>query len=63
MRYFHLTLLNTSHKIKFGASLVGSVVKTLPASAGDVGSTPYSGGIPHAVERLSPCATATEPVL
>ena len=39
------------------------MVKNLPANAGDVGSIPDSGKIPHAVERLSPCATATEPVL
>ena len=26
------------------------------------GFEPWSGGIPHAVEQLSPCATATEPV-
>ena len=35
----------------------GSVVKNPPASAGDMGL------IPHAMEQLSPCAAATEPVL
>ena len=36
----------------------GSVVKNLPASEGDTGSTPpWSGKIPHAMEQLSPCAT------
>ena len=37
----------------------GSVVKNLPANAGE----PWSGKIPHAAEQLSPCATTTEPVL
>ena len=41
----------------------GSVVKHLPANAGDTGSSPGPGRIPHAVEQLSPCATTTEPVL
>ena len=39
----------------------GPVVKSLPVSAGDVGSTPDQGTkIPHAVAQLSPCAAATE---
>jgi len=42
----------------------GSVVKNLPANAGDTGSIPTgSGKIPHGAEKLSPCATTTEPVL
>ena len=48
----------------------GPVVKSLPANAGDVGSTPDQGTkIPHAMAQLSPCAAATkvpthlEPVL
>ena len=40
----------------------GTVVKNLPANAGDTGSS-WSGKIPHAAEQLSPCATTTEPVL
>ena len=41
----------------------GAVVKNLPANAGGHGFDPWSGKIPHAAEQLSPCATATEPVL
>ena len=41
----------------------GSVVKSLPYCAGDVGSVPGQGtGIPHAVEKLRPCVADTEPV-
>ena len=39
----------------------GAVVKNPPANAGDIGSEPWSGKIPHAAEQLSPCATTTEP--
>ena len=35
------------------------MVKNLPADAGDTSLTPVSGKIPHAAERLSPCATTT----
>ena len=47
----------------------GAGVKNLPANAGDTGSIPGPGrshmlqSIPHAAERLSPCATTTEPAL
>ena len=41
----------------------GSVVKNPPASAGDTGSIPDSGKIPHAAEQLSPWATTTGSVL
>ena len=41
----------------------GAVVRNPPANAGDTGSSPWSGKIPHAVEQLSPCTTTTEPVL
>ena len=41
----------------------GAVVGNSSANAGDTGSTPGPGVIPHAVEQLGPCATATEPVL
>ena len=41
--------------------LGSSVVKNLPAYAGDTGSIP--GKIPHFEEQLSPCATTIEPVL
>ena len=41
----------------------GAVVKNPPANAGDMGSDPWSGKIPHAAEQLSPFATTTEPVL
>ena len=37
-----------------------SGVKNLPANAG---LAPWSGRLLHALELLSPCATATEPVL
>ena len=41
----------------------GTVLKNLPANAGDMGSIPWSGKIPHAVEQQSSCATTTEPAL
>ena len=41
----------------------GTVVKDLPANAGDMGSSPSPGKIPRATEQLSPCATTTEPAL
>ena len=40
----------------------GSVVKTLPANAGDVVQS-LSRNIPHAAEQLSPCTTTMEFVL
>ena len=47
-----------------GTSLVAQWLRIfLPASAGDTGSSPGLGRIPHAAEQLSPCATTTEPVL
>ena len=39
------------------------MVKNPPASVGDTGLIPGLGRFPHAVEQLSPCAIATEPVL
>ena len=42
--------------------LGGSVVKNLPANAGDPGLIP-SGEIPHVAEQLSPCTTTTKSVL
>ena len=39
----------------------GAVVENLPANAGDAGSSPACGKIPHAAEQLSPWATTTEP--
>ena len=41
----------------------GTVVKNLPANAGDTGSSPGLGRIPHAAEQLNPRATTTEPAL
>ena len=41
----------------------GSVVKNLPASAGDTGSILWSRKIPHVLEQLSLYATTVEPVL
>ena len=41
----------------------GTVVKKLPANAGDTGSSPGPGRSQRAAEQLSPCATAAEPVL
>ena len=32
----------------------GTVVKNLPANAGDTGSSPGPGRFPHAAEQLSP---------
>ena len=40
-----------------------AVVKNPPANAGDMGSIPDPGSIPHVVEQLSPSATTTEPAL
>ena len=37
------------------------MVKNPPANAGDMGSSPGLGRFPHAAERLSLCATTTEP--
>ena len=39
----------------------GAVSKHLPINAGDMDLIPLSGKIPHAMEKLSPCATTTEP--
>ena len=39
----------------------GAVVENLPANAGDAGSEPWSGKIPHAAEQLGPWAAITEP--
>ena len=41
----------------------GAVVKNPPANAGDTGSSPGPGKIPHAAEQLSLGATTTEPAL
>ena len=41
----------------------GSVVKNPPASVGDTGLIPGLGRLAPAIDQLSPCATATEPVL
>ena len=41
----------------------GSVVKNLPANAGDMDLIPVLGRFPQALEQLSLCATTTEPVL
>ena len=40
----------------------GTVVENLPANAGDTGSSPDLGRIPHAAEQSGPWATITEPV-
>ena len=37
------------------------MVGNLPANAGDTGSSPGLGKIPHAAEQLGPWATTTEP--
>jgi len=42
-----------------GGFPAGSVVKNMPAKAGDMGSIPDQ----HAAEQLSLCATTIEPVL
>ena len=41
----------------------GSVVKNLPANAGDTGLIPGPGRSPHATEQLSPGTTTIQPVL
>ena len=40
----------------------GSVVKPLPANAGDMGSIPELGRAPHEVEPLSPWPSPVKPV-
>lgn len=40
----------------------GSVIKDLPADAGDM-VRPWFGKTPHVAEELNPCTTTTEPVL
>ena len=39
----------------------GSVVKNLPANAGDMGSVLWARKIPRAMEQLNQCTTTTEP--
>ena len=41
----------------------GAMDKNLPANAGNIGLIPGSGKIPHAVDQLNLCTTATEPLL
>ena len=41
----------------------GSVVRNLPANAGDVGVIPELGRFPLATEQLSPYTTTIEPAL
>ena len=50
-------------KLYLGDFPCGAVVKNPPANAGDMGSSPGSGKIPHDMKQLSPCATTTEPAL
>ena len=61
---FTILLLNlkVSNKNKVGGFPGGTVVKNLPANAGDMGLT-WFGKIPCATEQLSPSATTTEPAL
>ena len=47
-----------SHKLGYFPG--GEVNKNLPANAGDMGSIPGSGKIPHTVEQLSLGATTAE---
>jgi len=58
----YIFLLRYIQKNEVVGSLGGSVVKNLPANAGD-GFNLWTGRIPHAAEQLSPCSTTTEPVL
>ena len=56
------------HKANLRASLVvkavvKAVVKESACQCRGHRFEPWSGRIPHAVERLSPCATTTEPEL
>ena len=60
-RSLNVTELHTS-KRHFGGFPGGSVVKNLPANAGDTGSFPGLGRS-HMPRQLSPCASAVEPVL
>ena len=44
----------TALKTSSGGFPGGAVVENLPANAGDTGSSPGLGKIPHAAEQLSP---------
>ena len=41
----------------------GTVSKNLPVNAGDTGSIPGPGKMPHAAGQLRPSASTTEPML
>ena len=55
------TLICKYQYISVGGFPGGAVVESLPANAGDTGSSPGLGSIPRAAERLGPWATVTEP--
>ena len=59
LRNIVLSEIKQSQKITVWDSPGGPGVKNPPARGH--GFNPRSGKIPHAVEQLSPCATATEP--
>ena len=53
--FFLLSLtLHLQKTSKLGGFPGGAVVENLPANAGDTGSEPWSGKIPHAEEQLGP---------
>ena len=58
----HQGSLNLYHQACRALCPGGSVVKNLPANAGDE-FDPWWGKIPHALEQLSQCSTTIEPVL
>ena len=55
------TLICKYQYISVGGFPGGAVVESLPANAGDTGSSPGLGSIPRAAEQLGPWATVTEP--
>ena len=61
LSFLHCLFLPPLSKIRWPGFPGGAVVENLPANAGNTGSSPGSGKIPHAAEQLGPWATTTEP--
>ena len=59
-RSLNVTELNT-FKRHFGGFPGGSVIKKSACQCRRHGFDPWSGKIPHALEQLTPCASAVEP--
>ena len=62
----HLNIVKPNNSVRVGTLWGfpgGAVVKNPPANAGDTGSSPGPGKIPHAAEQFSPFATTSKPAL